>query len=336
MPKVNNYSPKNIRPQRFSPAAPAGKASYRNRKSRPCGCQNMPRSVATTRPNSHAENRSRPDTSPPRYRCGSSRRHGRRNLTAHCSRRTSSTGLAGSGIPSIPAAEYGSKERHSRRHEIPSRRSVKPFRHTGRFVSGLPPFRETASVADPLDENGAPHAASSECGENQVVAFFQSRFAGSHTERNRRCRRVTERGDVDHVFFLRPSHPAGRGVDDPQVGLMEVIMKRTGHRDGKAMKPHRETEDRPNGYTRQVSGTAKAEKQAEPQGPPNRPQPIGDIQFLHVPAIEKKCRHIEKSAVYGRTLSVCSYSLRIPSLDRIPPKTKFPPATTIRGRGEIL
>ena len=71
-----------------------------------------------------------------------------------------------------PGCRVRGKERHSRRHEIPSRRSVKPFRYAGRFVSGLPLFREVASVVGPLDENGTPRVASSECGENRVVAFF--------------------------------------------------------------------------------------------------------------------------------------------------------------------
>ncbi len=254
-----------------------------------------PRSVATIRPNSHAENRSRPDTCPPQYRCGSSRRHGRGNLTAHCGRRTSSTGLAGSD-PNIPAAEYGSKDGHSRRHEIPSRRSVKPFRHTGRFVSGLPSFRETTSVAGPLDENGAPHAASSECGENRIVAFFSP---------------------------------------DSQVGLMEVIMKRTGHRDDKTMKPYRETESRPNGYTRQVSGTAKAEKQAEPQGRPNRPQPIGGVRFYMLQPSKKMPTHRKVSSLWPYIVRMF---LRPPHSVARPhfPKTKFPPATTIRGRGKFF
>lgn len=175
MPKVNNYSPKNIRPQRFSPAAPTGsptKASCQNRKPRPCGCRNMSplrRNDPPEQPCGKPFTSRRLPSAVPMRQFPPARTGG---LTAHCGRRTSSTGLAGSGIPSIPAAEYGSKERHSRRHEIPSRRSVKPFRHTGRFVSGLPPFREPASVAGPLDENGAPHAASSECGENRLVAFF--------------------------------------------------------------------------------------------------------------------------------------------------------------------
>ena len=336
MPKVNNYSPKNIRPQRFSPAAPAGKASYRNRKPRPCGSRNMPPLRRNDPPEQPCGkpfmSRHQPSAVPmrqfPPARTGGGPYRSLRPAYIV-------NGLGRERDSIYSGRRVRSKERHSRRHEIPSRRSVKPFRDTGRFVSGLPSFRETASVAGPLDENGAPHAATSECGENRLVAFFQSRFAGPHTERNRRCRRVTERGDVDHVFFLRSSHPEGRGVDDPQVGLMEVIMKRTGHRDGKAMKPYRETEGRPNGYTRQVSGTAKTEKQAEPQGPPNRPQPIGSVRFyMFQPS--KKCRHIEKSAVYGRTLSVCSYGLRIPSPDSIPPKTKFPPATNRRGRGKFF
>ena len=175
MPKVNNYSPKNIRPQRFSPTAPAGsstKASYRNRTPRPCGSRNMSplrRNDPPEQPCGKPFTSRRLPSAVPMRQFPPARTEGpyRSLQPAYIV-----NGLGRERDSIYSGRRVRSKEGHSRRHEIPSRRSVKPFRETGRFVSGLPPFRETASVAGPFDENGAPHAASSECGENRVVAFF--------------------------------------------------------------------------------------------------------------------------------------------------------------------